>query len=500
MTQSFYPKRHMAPQVSKSGHSWQNDGQNYVFDKREGKWRTWALGNPDWTPDSGFPETSWIAYSGPSIDRMKPEGVFINKNMALAKSFWSGSCWVDEHNRLGRGHNSAYYYVSGMDPDVQGITLLVAKKLGEVPYSLGLTVPNYVIPSNWIDAGKDFRDCRVFWDDENDCLVMAATIGSRYVFLKSTNGTVWEPLSYIDGPGPLVECPNVIDLKTFTADGKYRGIQKVILGAVQGQYEGGTDSNECCAYWIGDWDGKTFTPKGDKAFPLDYGPDSYATVAGFKGTEKYMGFWMGNWAYSLLPSPYKGFQNIQAFPRNVWIQPDSTGTDRVFSFPVEPHALRHKIHLGNQIVAPSKPLVTSKAKFSDCYRVDMAIGKIHDWPDEIKIEMKAGESEGKKYSTTLTINKDGSIVFDRSNSGYYPNYPNTAPAEWTKTYAIPASRHLNSSDYMTLTILFDTSSVEVFVNGGEASLTGLVFPPEGCEAFGVTSTSPVSITTSVSEY
>ena len=495
-------------------HKWQNDGQNYVYDREAGLWRTWALGDPEWTPDSGFPTTSWISYSGPTIDTMTsddyrdPSGrdVFINRNSSLAGTYWSGSVWVDEESRLGRGHGSVYYYISGPAPVLQAIYLLVADRLGEVPYNLGMCCSPDLVPEALRDDGRDFRDCRVFWDEDHDQLVMSVTIGPRFAFFRSRNGTSWEFLSSLEGPGPLVECPNVMKLKVTDDRGNTLGHKWVILGAVQGDYPGGTQSNECCAAWIGSWDGIKFIPdKQGEAIPLDYGPDSYATVAGKDSRYAYVGCWLGNWDYSLLPSPYKGFQNIQSFPRVCWIQTDYSGQQKVYTLPVDKGLGFTHMRGGRPqtIGGDGNPAFTLGAlQTSDCYRLNVILDQIEArWPDEVRISVNKGKVGSEDYSTDLIIHQSGEIVFDRTRAGIlYPNYPDDAPDDWGKTYSIPSSLQSNARSRMIVTILIDTSSIEVFINGGQTSLTGLVFPPDGCTGVDVTSTHPVRVSVSVSDY
>lgn len=490
---AYYPKRHLAPVPVPGRHKWQNDGQNYVYDRKARLWRTWALGNPEWTPNSGFPTTSWISYSGPTIDTMtsdddrEPSGkdVFIDKNSSLSGTYWSGSVWVDEEDRLGRGRGSVYYYISGPAPVLQAIYLLVAKRLGEVPYNLGICCSPDLVPESVRDEGRDFRDCRVFWDDDNSQLVMATTIGTRFAFFRSVNGTSWDFLSSMEGPGPLVECPNVMKLKIVDDHGNTLGHKWAILGAVQGDYPGGTQSHECCVAWLGAWDGTQFIPDEQaKAIPLDYGPDSYATVAGRNGRSTYVGCWLGNWDYSLLPSPYKGFQNIQSYPRACWIQTDYSGQQKVYTFPVEKADGITGIGGPRQTIGGegNPDFASDEVETSDCYRLDVVLDQVDGhWPEEVRISVNKGRVEGTEYSTDLIIYRSGQITFDRTRAGIlYPGYPNEPPEDWGKTYSIPAGLKSNATSNMIITILIDTSSLEVFINGGQTSLTGLVFPPKGC--------------------
>lgn len=500
----YLPKHHMAPTPVPGGHAWQNDGQNIVYDRKNKVFRTWALGNPDWSVESGFPNTSWISYTGKTIDMMKPDTMLIQGEASLNASFWSGSCYVDYGNHLGRGDGVAYYYVSGPAPYLQGITLLIADELGEVPLSLGMCCPPDIVPLDLRDGGRDFRDCRVFWDEDHNQLIMATTIGRGFLFLKSLNGTDWTPLSSFYGPGTgndLVECPNFYKLSIKDVDGVDTGEKKwVLLGASQGKDANYNITYENCTAWIGDWDGVKFTPESIVPQILDYGPDSYAAVAGRKdeNSEVYFNSWLSNWCYCLDHSPYRGFQNLQGYPRTCWLQEEADGHLRVYSMPVEP------THTADTTVNKYPDITVNKNKSlklnpGDAYKVDLTLKQVNGvWPKSITLSFHTGESDRRKFHTDFVISDDGKVTFNRLNAGReWPCYPNAPKPEWTKEYSIPASVGVTDGDEIYVSAIVDTSSVEAFFNKGQASMAGLCFPPEGCTGFEVNASSPVTVISAV---
>lgn len=508
----YYPKRHMAPFPTKGYSSWQNDGQNYVWDRKEKVWRTWALGNPEWKPNElEFVKTGWISYKGKHLDTMEPDSsMFIDMGNGLSGTLWSGSCYVDWDNNLGRGEGYVYYYVSAPQPNLQGMQLLVAPKLGEVPYNIGMTIPPDGLPEEYRDGGRNFRDCRVFWDDENQQLVLSATCGSGFVFFVSQNGTEWSCTGGMEGPGPLVECPNLYQLPIYDRSGNWTGdYQWTILGAVQGFYDGGTDSNECCVAWIGDWNGKTFIPKSNTPQPLDYGPDSYATAAGEDdGGNSYVGFWIGNWSYCLEPLPYIGFQNIQSLPRKCWIQEQNNGELKVYNYLLDRDISNYEkiVTDSYQVIGGPRPVYKFSEDSSDpgfCYRLDVKLTKLNDnWPKKTLIKLCHGDLSGEEFYTSFSIDGDeGSVKLNRSNAGLdYPNSPNTIPFEWNREYTTPVDLDLLEKASIHLSFIVDSSSVEMFVDKGKYSLTSLIFPPEGCTGIDIDSSGEIGVQTTLFKF
>lgn len=496
----YYPKRHMAPIPTPGKHAWQNDGQNIVYDRKNKCFRTWALGNPDWDVDKGFPNTSWISYKGKTIDTMKPEGVFIQGEASLNSSYWSGSTFVDWDNNLGRGEGFCFYYISGPAPYMQGISLLVADELGKTPVSLGMCCPPDLVPESLRDSGRDFRDCRVFWDDDHKQLVMAATIGLNFLFLKSTDGVNFTPISCVKGPGSgndLVECPNVYQLPIKDVDGKDTGEKKfVILGASQGKDANFNITYEQCSAWLGEWDGVKFIPESVVPQKIDFGPDSYATVAGQKDKDGpvYFNSWLSNWSYSLAPQPFKGFQNVQGYPRTIWLQENEEGHLEIQSMPVDPTVLPDTTvsKYGALTVNKNKSLRLNPGQ---AYKVDLTVQKVNGaWPKSMTLSFHTGESNRRKFHTDFVITKDGKVRFDRLNAGReWPSYPDAPAKEWTNEYSIPATKGVMDGETLYVTAIVDVCSVEAFFNKGQASMAGLVFPPEGCTGFEVKASDPVSV-------
>ncbi len=184
-----------------------------------------------------------------------------------------------------------------------------------------------------LDLGSaDFRDPKVFWHDETErwIMVVVLPIDRQVVVFGSADLVGWEelsrfgPLGAIDG---IWECPDLFPVPVIGAgaDGpSEKWVMKVDLNP--GHIAGGSGGQ----YFLGDFDGTTFTPdENDAPLPrwVDWGQDFYCATTFHQGEDDqrrplWLG-WMNNWSYATeLPTfPWRGSMTI---PRRIEL---TTGTD-----------------------------------------------------------------------------------------------------------------------------------------------------------------------------
>ncbi|WP_281281888.1 glycoside hydrolase family 32 protein [Catenovulum sediminis] len=109
-----------------------------------------------------------------------------------------------------------------------------------------------------LEGGKiaDFRDPKVFWHDESNQWVMALAVQNRIGFYASPNLKDWHHLSDFGAAygahGGYWECPDLIKMQVEgTQEEKY-----VLLVSLN---PGGPNGGSGTQYFVGDFDGKTFT-------------------------------------------------------------------------------------------------------------------------------------------------------------------------------------------------------------------------------------------------
>jgi sucrose-6-phosphate hydrolase SacC (GH32 family) len=174
-----------------------------------------------------------------------------------------------------------------------------------IAYSLdeGLTWTKYA-DNPVLDLGmKDFRDPKVTWDSDNNHWLMTVAKPKEFkiAFFTSPDLKNWEHLSDF-GPlgatGGVWECPDLHALTTPSGEVKW-----VLLVSLN---PGGITGGSGTQYFIGDWDGKTFTTNQTSTLWIDYGRDNYAGVTFNHAPDNRKIFlgWMCNWDYAAkLPSP-----------------------------------------------------------------------------------------------------------------------------------------------------------------------------------------------------
>lgn len=207
---------------------------------------------------------------------------------------FSGSAVVDYTNSSGFGTEEnpplvAIYTVHQNDGSNQS---------QHIAYSLdeGTTWVKYA-DNPVLDLGmKDFRDPKISWDTTNNCWLMtvAKPLEFKISFFSSPDLKSW---SYLSDFGPLGavggcwECPDLFPLTSPSGETNW-----VLLVSLN---PGGIAGGSGTQYFIGNWDGITFTTKQDEAKWIDYGRDNYAGVTfSNTGDRKIFLGWMSNWDYA----------------------------------------------------------------------------------------------------------------------------------------------------------------------------------------------------------
>jgi levanase/fructan beta-fructosidase len=160
---------------------------------------------------------------------------------------------------------------------------------------------------------KDFRDPKVFQYEDHWIMCAVQPWDHQVSFYKSLDLITWQHLSNF-GPaaaiGGVWECP---DLFPLTIDGQQVWVLLVSLNP-GGLYGSGTQ------YFIGDFDGTTFTPMYSTDEPrwLDYGRDNYAgvTLNNEPNGKRILIGWMANWE-NVKEHPETSWTNAMTIPREL---------------------------------------------------------------------------------------------------------------------------------------------------------------------------------------
>ncbi len=382
-------------------------------------------------------------------------------------TIFSGSAVVDKNNTSGFGKN-------GQPPLVAIFTQhnAVAEKAGRndfqnqsIAYSLdeGKTWVKYAGNPVLKNPGiRDFRDPKVMWYAPAKKWVMTLATSDRVSFYSSPDLKNWRKESEFGAGsgahGGGWECP---DLFTLEDEGKQRWV--LVANLNPGAPNGGSGTQ----YFIGDFDGTTFTSVQKETKWLDYGPDNYAGVTWSNtGKRKILIGWMTNWLYAN-QVPTEKWKNGMTIPRELRLK-----------------------HVGNDIFLTSRPIAelasiqqqpislkTSTKKIILPCRLDISFEKASSFSFEISND--AGEKLVIGYDKDLN-----QYFIDRSASGKVDFKDGFA--------AISTAPGLTKTAAMNMTVIADESSVELFADDGLTVMTTICFPLKPYSQFRILNNKPDS--------
>lgn len=315
-----------------------------------------------------------------------------------------------------------------------------------------------------IDAAKlppdaspsNFRDPKVIQHEGLYYMVVGscdATGSGQLLLYRSQDLIHWE---YLSTPirserriGKMWECPDL-----FRID----GVDVLVLSPQYLPADGHRHNNlHASIYMLGEMDFAKGRFTMRSMDDLDGGFDFYApqTMQAPDGRRLLIA-WMNMWE-SPLPTQEDGWAGQMTLVREVWLQ-----EDRLYTYPVR----ELERYRREEVVVPLQPVEGE-------VELEGVSGRQLDL--EVTLEpgdaAQAGVRLLKGASEETVIGYDaaaGMLWFDRSRSGEGPGGVRRVPV------ALREGR-------LTLRILVDRISVEVFANGGERAMTGLVYPADGSD-------------------
>ncbi|MUU69743.1 glycoside hydrolase family 32 protein [Pseudarthrobacter sp. GA104] len=328
-------------------------------------------------------------------------------------------------------------------------------------------------------ASAEFRDPKVIrYDGGADSYwVMAAVEATDFqvVLYKSRDLKNWELLSTF-GPanatGGVWECP---DLFPLPVDGDPDNLKWVLTVNLN---PGGPNNGSAGQYFIGDFDGTTFTSAttvtegpqdpgrlGEYQW-LDWGRDYYAAVSFSDAPEdrRLMIAWMNNWEYAN-HIPTTPWRSPMSLAREITLQTNDGKLSLIQQPAGDWTALADTeqfrladttIHDGVQVLADAAGTIQ---------RIDVSFTP--GSAEEFGLILRGDGLKGTRVGIRPV---EGKLFVDRRESGqtgFHASFPSidTAPIQTT------------AASY-ELTIFVDRCSVEVFAQDGQVTMTELIFPAE----------------------
>jgi sucrose-6-phosphate hydrolase SacC (GH32 family) len=310
-----------------------------------------------------------------------------------------------------------------------------------------------------LDLGlKEFRDPKVFWHEPTGRWIMLTVLADqhRLRIFGSPDLKRWEALSDF-GPagatGGAWECPDLFPLAVDGVAGDTRWLLDIDINP--GGQAGGSGGQ----YFVGRFDGRTFVNDNppDTTLWVDYGKDFYATLSfsgipASDGRRIWMG-WMSNWLYANV-EPTAPWRGVQSVPRVLSLARRPEGV-RLIQTPIaELRGLR---------ATPGPTVVPAAAALPPSAEIEVEVPRSEGGEAGLRLTSAAGEE------VVVGVAADGPEVFvDRRKSRatpFHEAYPgrHAGPVRWR-------------DGRVTLRVLFDRTTLEVFANDGETVVSDRVYP------------------------
>lgn len=423
-SEKFRPQLHFTPE-----RNWINDPNGLLFYK--GRYHLFFQHNPE---GDLWGNMSWGHAT--STDLFHWEELPVAIGCTEETGIFSGSAVIDYTNSAGFGSTEnpamvAIYTSHKNDGSNQSQHLAYSLDEG---VTWGKYDGNPVLDLEM----KDFRDPKVSWDATTNTwlMVIAKPEEHKIAFFRSPNLKDWVHLSDF-GPlgavGGCWECPDLFPLTT--PSGVTRWVLLVSLNP------GGITGGSGTQYFIGDWDGESFTTsQGDEVKWIDHGRDNYAGVT-FNNTEDgrriFMG-WMNNWEYSntIETNPWRGAMTL---PRELSLSSNNGN----FQLHLQPVAEYSKLQ--GERVGDNDNLELQEIS------IDIANGE--------SVTLRISDGEGRYIECGYSAKKSALFV-DRYHA-------------WFGQYQNNYQESKVDSGNFTLVAIIDRGAIEIATESGKSLITSL---------------------------
>lgn len=459
-TERYRPQFHYTPRIN-----WMNDPNGLVY--YNGQYHLFHQYNPF---GNRWGYMSWNHAVSDDLVHWEHRPVAIPYGEEEEEGIFSGSAVVDHDNTTGFGNGdhppivAIYTSAYGGDEPAQSQSLAYSTDGGE-------TFQKYEGNPVLEHDDPDFRDPNVMWDEETGQWVMVVALPTQYKvqFYASDNLIDWEHLSDFGPAGAstgIWECP---DLFPLAVDGDPDNVRWVLHVDINpGAVAGGSGSQ----YFIGDWDGTTFTADDtitdEEVLWTDFGTDFYAAITWNNipeddGRRMWVG-WMSNWEYAN-EKPTDPWRSAMSIPRSIHLE-TVEGQIQMVQRPVEElEALR-----GNHIQLQNITVGHSEVQSLDDENIS---GKAY----EIIVDIDPGDSDVAGLMVRAGEGEETLVGYDATNNTTFVDRRNSGESDFTTGFGTrnDAPAFLDDGK-VRLHIFVDWSSVEVFTNDGASVMTNRIFP------------------------
>lgn len=446
-------------------YGWMNDPNGMFY--KDGVWHLYYQHNPygsKWQNLSwGHSTSTDLVHWNAQKEALTPDGLGM---------IFSGSSVVDSLNTAGFGAGAIVsIYTSADESQKQSLAYSTDGGQTFTTYSGN---PILTLPT-------EARDPNMFWDNASRrwVLVLAHALDHEMLFFTSPDLKNWILRSAfgkgLAAQGGVWECPDLFELQV-----EGETTRKWVL--LCNLNPGGPFGGSATQYFIGDFDGETFTPDTNASgiVPtkwMDFGKDHYATVSWSNcpdGRRTVLG-WMSNWQYAA-EVPTRQFRSANTLPREVKLFRAADKQVYLVGVPSpELLSLRGKANVQRFALSPRPHTFTlpSDGLCEITAEIDAARSGI--------VTMDLANAEGEKVSLTYDVAAQ-TLTFDRRQGGL-----SDFSQDFAATCVAPT---FGEGKMLKLRIFIDRSSIEIF--GERFSMTNLVFPTKPYTALSIKGEGPKS--------
>ena len=439
------PEYHFTP-----AYGWMNDPNGMVY--KDGEWHLFFQYNP-------YASIHGNMHWGHAVskDLVHWEQLPVALYPDALGTIFSGSAVIDKDNTAGFGKGAM----------IAIFTSAGARQTQSIAYSTdgGRTFTKYegnpVITSDI----RDFRDPKVIWNPDINRWNLVLAAGNEVRFYSSPDLKHWDFESGFGSAygshGGVWECPDIFQVKVEGTNAR-----KWVLLVNNG---GGPAGGSATQYFVGDFDGKTFTcdSPAETVKWMDWGKDHYATVSfsNAPDSRNVVMAWMNNWDYANRV-PTVQFRSANSIPRDLFLyEKDGEHYLSVVPSP-EMDAAR-----GTARPVDAGTVSASGKEFRDVLSACGGVAEVNidfstSAPARFGIELFNSLDESVKFCYDLSA---GTFSCDRTGSG---------AVDFHEAFPIVSVAPLAESGTYSLRLFVDKCSVEAFDASGRFAMSNQVFPHE----------------------
>ncbi|MFE2916802.1 glycoside hydrolase family 32 protein [Kitasatospora indigofera] len=389
-TETYRPQLHFSP-----AQNWMNDPNGPIWYK--GTYHLFFQYNPS---GNTWGNMSWGHATSPDLVHWTEQPIALPQD--ANEMVFSGGVVLDKNNTTGFGTST--------NPPLVAIYTSYHKSDGVQAQSLaystdgGTTWTKYAGNPILNIGSQNFRDPKVFWNAQTNSWLMTVALSAdhKVSFYSSPNLKTWTKLSDFGpagAPGGLWECP---DLFQLPVDGDPSHTKWVLVVNIN---PGGPQNTSAAQYFVGDFDGTTFTPDG----PATSTPPAGTVLADFEGST--YGAWATTGAaFGTGPAQgtLPGQQSVSGYLGkglvNSFLQGDSTtGTLTSPAFMVDKPYLNFLVGGGNHPNSQASP--TAVNLVVDGAVVRTVTGKDNEALDPVQWDLRS--VAGKQARIQIVDNNTG---------------------------------------------------------------------------------------------